>query len=216
MIVPFAAGGPTDLDRARYRRAHGPIARPIRLHHRKARHRRRRYDRRNAGRARGAGRLYTLDLATWSTHVVTPVIYQLQYDDVPGFRSGCLADPDASLLLSLQDGHPGQQFGKELIAWLKADPNAVLLGSAGGTDQVAPVICSTVGNRPASRFRSCAYRGLSPGVAEVMFWPGGSDLLVRSTVLTPCHCKSTMAASRVMLVTAEKRTAVDSRDSDGR
>ena len=75
MIVPFAAGGPTDvIARVVGERMGQSLGQPVVIENVTG-----------AGGTIAAGRVaravpdgYTLDLATWSTHVVTPVLYQLQ------------------------------------------------------------------------------------------------------------------------------------------
>ena len=78
MVVPFAAGGPTDVIGRPAGAVHGTIARPERRG--RGRHRR--------GAARiGVGRVahaapdgYTLSFGHWSTHVANGAIYALPYD----------------------------------------------------------------------------------------------------------------------------------------
>src|SRR5581483_5789100 len=77
MLVPFSAGGPTDtIARVLADRMGKSLGQPVVVENLTG-----------AGGTIAAGRVaraaadgYTLDLATWSTHVVTPVIYKLQYD----------------------------------------------------------------------------------------------------------------------------------------
>ena len=74
MIVPFAAGGPTDvIARVIGERMGQSLGQPVVIENVTG-----------AGGTIAAGRVaraapdgYTLDLATWSTHVVTPVLLSL-------------------------------------------------------------------------------------------------------------------------------------------
>src|ERR1700727_2438171 len=77
MIVPFAAGGPTDvIARVIGERMGQSLGQPVVIENLTG-----------AGGTIAAGRVaraapdgYTLDLATWSTHVVNPVLYHPSYD----------------------------------------------------------------------------------------------------------------------------------------
>src|ERR1700687_3627482 len=77
MIVPFAAGAPTTVTaRVSGERMGQSLGQPVVIENVTG-----------AGGTIAAGRVaraapdgYMLDLATWSTHVVTPVLYQLQHD----------------------------------------------------------------------------------------------------------------------------------------
>src|ERR1700721_1663276 len=71
-----------------------------------------------AGRgARAAPDGYTLDLATWSTHVVTPVLYQLQYDVFRDFEPVVWLTQTPLLLVSRKD-IPAHNM-RERVGWLK-------------------------------------------------------------------------------------------------
>ena len=196
MIVPFAAGGPTDtIARVIGERMGRSLGQSVIIENVTG-----------AGGTIAATRVarappdgYTLDLATWSTHVVTPVIYQLQYDVFKDFEPVAWLTQTPLLLVSKTD-IPANNL-KELIAWLKADPNAVLLGSAGGTDQVAGYLLR---QQTGVRIQIVPYRGLAPAMQDVL--AGRIDLLFDqpSDAMPQIHNGSIKGYA----VTAEKRAAV--------
>jgi tripartite-type tricarboxylate transporter receptor subunit TctC len=165
MIVPFAAGGPTDvIARVIGERMGQSLGQPVVIENVTG-----------AGGTIAAGRGaraapdgYTLDLATWSTHVVTPVLYQLQYDVFRDFEPVAWLTQTPLLLVSRKD-IPANDL-KELVAWLKS--NAVLLGSAGGTDQVAGYLLQ---QQTGAKIQVVPYRGLAPAMQDLL--AGRIDLL---------------------------------------
>jgi tripartite-type tricarboxylate transporter receptor subunit TctC len=165
MIVPFAAGGPTDvIARVIGERMGQSLGQPVVIENVTG-----------AGGTIAAGRVaraapdgYTLDLATWSTHVVTPVLYQLQYDVFRDFAPVAWLTQTPLLLVSRKD-IPANDL-QELVAWLKSNP--VLLGSAGGTDQVAGFLLQ---QQTGAKIQVVPYRGLAPAMQDLL--AGRIDLL---------------------------------------
>ena len=167
MIVPFAAGGPTDvIARVIGERMGQSLGQPVVIENVTG-----------AGGTIAAGRVaraapdgYTLDLATWSTHVVTPVLYQLQYDVFRDFEPVVWLTQTPLLLVSRKD-IPANDL-KELVGWLKGNANPVLLGSAGGTDQVAGFLLQ---QQTGAKIQVVPYRGLAPAMQDLL--AGRIDLL---------------------------------------
>jgi tripartite-type tricarboxylate transporter receptor subunit TctC len=165
MIVPFAAGGPTDvIARVIGERMGQSLGQPVVIENVTG-----------AGGTIAAGRVaraapdgYTLDLATWSTHVVTPVLYQPQYDVFRDFAPVAWLTQTPLLLVSRKD-IPANDL-QELVAWLKSNP--VLLGSAGGTDQVAGYLLQ---QQTGAKIQVVPYRGLAPAMQDLL--AGRIDLL---------------------------------------
>jgi tripartite-type tricarboxylate transporter receptor subunit TctC len=85
--------------------------------------------------ARAAPDGYTLTVGIWNTHVANGVMYPLQYDVVNDFEPIALL-ADAPLLLMGKKDLPANDL-KELIAWLKANPDKASMGTtgAGGPSQ---------------------------------------------------------------------------------
>jgi tripartite-type tricarboxylate transporter receptor subunit TctC len=149
--------------------------------------------------ARAAPDGYTVFIATWSSHVVSPVIYQLPYDVFRDFAPVIWLTQTPLLLVSKKD-MPAHDL-KELVAWLKADQNSVLLGSAGGTDQVAGFLLQ---QQTGAKIQLVPYRGLAPAMQDLI--AGRIDLLFDQPSDALPQIKS--GAIKVFAVTAAKRAAV--------
>jgi tripartite-type tricarboxylate transporter receptor subunit TctC len=196
MLVPFAAGGPTDtIARVIADRMGQSLGQAMVIENLTG-----------AGGTIAAGRVaraaadgYTLDLATWSTHVVTPMIYKLQYDVFRDFDPVVWLTQTPLLLVSRKD-IPASNL-KERVAWLKAKPDPVLLGSAGGTDQVAGYLLQ---QQTGASMQVVPYRGLAPAMQDIM--AGRIDILFDQPSDAVPQIKS--GTIKGYAVTAEKRASV--------
>jgi tripartite-type tricarboxylate transporter receptor subunit TctC len=167
IIVPYAAGGPTDtIARIVGDAMSRALGQPVVVENQPG----------AAGTiaaakvARAAPDGYTLSIATWSSYVVSPVIYQLQYDVVRDF------DPvawltETPLLIVARKSLPADDV-KGLIAWLKVNPQPALQGAAGGTDQVAAYLLQ---QQTGATIQVVNYRGLAPAMQDLV--AGRIDLL---------------------------------------
>jgi tripartite-type tricarboxylate transporter receptor subunit TctC len=126
LVVPFAAGGPVDA-----------VARILSVPMGKALGQTVLVDYTvGAAGTLGVGRVaraapdgYTLSIGHWATHVINAAIYPLQYDvlrDLEPVGMIC-ANP---LLIVARSSLPAKDL-KELIAWLKANPDKASVGTAG-------------------------------------------------------------------------------------
>jgi tripartite-type tricarboxylate transporter receptor subunit TctC len=126
MIVPFAAGGPSDvIGRIVADRMRVSLGQPIIVE--------------NvtsasgtlgvARSARSAPDGYTLGLGTWPTHVLNGAIFQLPYDLRTEFDPVSLLVSNPLLIVSKKN-LPANDL-KELIAWLRANPDKALQGATG-------------------------------------------------------------------------------------
>ena len=196
MIVPYAAGGPTDTiarivgDRMgqtlgqavvveNLAGAAGTIA--------------------AARVARSTADGYTMFIATWSSHVVSPVIYQLSYDVFRDFAPIAWLTQTPLMIVSKKD-LPSNTLA-ELAAWLKASPNPALLGNAGGTDQVAGYL---LGQQTGAKIQLVPYRGLAPAMQDLV--AGRIDLLFDQPSDALPQIKS--GTIKGYAVTASQRAAV--------
>src|SRR5437868_8365132 len=126
MVVPFAAGGPSDViariiaDRMRVSLGQPVIIEAVP----------------SASGLVGVARAvraapdgYTLGLGTWPTHVLNGALFQLPYDLRTDFAPVSLIASNPMLLVSRND-LPAADLN-ELIAWLKANPDQALQGATG-------------------------------------------------------------------------------------
>jgi tripartite-type tricarboxylate transporter receptor subunit TctC len=126
MIVPFAAGGGTDaLARIMAERMRRSLGQPIIIE--------------NVAGATGSigvsravratGDGYTLSIGTLSTHVLTGALYALQYDLLKDLTPVAQLATEP-LLIVTKKGMPAKDL-KELIAWLRANPDKASQGTPG-------------------------------------------------------------------------------------
>src|SRR6195256_3282868 len=169
LIVPFAAGGPTDV-LARILAEHmrltlgqtvlienvtgasGSIAGM------------------RAARATPDGT--TLTIGHWGTHVLNGAVYSLQYDVLNDFEPVALIGNGPQLIIG-KPALPAQNL-KELIGWLKENPNKATAGTAGpgSGSHVAGVFFQ---NQTGTSFSFVPYRGAGPALNDLM--AGHIDLM---------------------------------------
>jgi len=169
LIVPFAAGGPTDV-LARILGAHmqttlgqtivienvtgasGTLA--------------------GLRAARAAPDGYTITIGHWGTHVLNGAIYQLQYDVLHDFAPIALLANGPQLII----GRPtlAARDLKELVGWLKDNPNKVTAGTAGAGSgaHIAGVFFQSM---TGTSFSFVPYRGAGPALNDLM--AGHIDLM---------------------------------------
>ena len=126
MILPFAAGGPTDtLMRIIGARMQVLLGQPVIIE--------------NVSGAAGTislGRVaraapdgYTISVGPMNSHVLTGAIYRLPFDLLNDFEPVALLANNPSVIVSKKDV-PARDL-KELIAWVKANRDKVLVGTSG-------------------------------------------------------------------------------------
>jgi tripartite-type tricarboxylate transporter receptor subunit TctC len=115
---------------------------------------------------------YTIGLGQWSTQVVNPVTYDVPYDIVKDFEPVALLTNTPQLIISRRN-FPAKDI-KELVAWLKANPDkatAATVGVAGGAQVSAVYFQKETG----TTFRFVPYRGGVPAITDIM--SGQIDLM---------------------------------------
>ena len=162
IIAPFPAGGPLDtIARILSEPMRATLGQPIVIE-----------SVAGAGGNIGTGRVaraapdgYTVGIGQWSTHVVNPITYNLPYDVLADFEPVGLIAITPQLIIARKD-FPAADV-KELIAWLKANPDqatAATVGAAGGA-QVASIYFQQA---TGTRFRFVPYRGGGPALQDLM------------------------------------------------
>jgi tripartite-type tricarboxylate transporter receptor subunit TctC len=115
--------------------------------------------------ARAAPDGYTVGIGQWSTHVVNPITYTLQYDVQSDFEPVGLLTITPQLIIARKD-FPAKDI-KELVAWLKANPEKATAGTVGaaGGAQVSSIYFQ---EKIGTKFRFVPYRGGGPAVQDMV------------------------------------------------
>ncbi|MBX9776758.1 MAG: tripartite tricarboxylate transporter substrate binding protein BugD [Xanthobacteraceae bacterium] len=143
---------------------------------------------------------HTLSIGHWSTHVVNGAIYPLPYDMLTDLAPIALLPSNPMIVVS-KKAAPASNL-KELIAWLKANPNRVSAGTAGpgsGT-HVAGVYFQRLTD---TQFTFIPYRGTGPAIQDLM--AGQIDLIVDQAANSLPQVRN--GTIRAYAVTAKQRLA---------
>jgi tripartite-type tricarboxylate transporter receptor subunit TctC len=168
LIVPFAAGGPTDtLARILAEPLKQSLGQAILVE-----------DVTGAGgtigltrAARAAPDGYTVILGNWTSHVGGPALYPIQQDVLQDFEPVARL-PVSRLWVTGKTGFPAKDAA-ELVAWLKANPNKASFGTVGAGSAVH--ICGIyLQNATGTQFQFVPYRGAAPAYQDLI--AGNIDL----------------------------------------
>ena len=119
----------------------------------------------SARAARAAPDGYTLLLGIWNTHVAVAKLLKLDYDVVKDFAPIAFMT-DSPLLLTVHRSLPVNTY-KELVAWLKANPDKLSSGSA-GIGSPPHLLDELVRKQTHTLFQTVHYRGAGPIMQELM------------------------------------------------
>ena len=206
MVVPFAAGGPSDaVARVLAEGMRGPLGQTLTIENVAG-----------AGGTLGTTRTaratpdgYTIMVGLWGTHVVNPVIYTLPYDVPTSFEPAGLISTTPHLIAAKQ-AFPVNDL-KGLIAWLKANPGKATVGhaGAGSPPHVGAVFFQ---NATGTSFQLVPYRGAGPAMQDLV--AGQIDMLIDSPVtvvpqLKAGKIKAFAIAEKTRLASAPEVPTVD-------
>ena len=162
MIVPFPAGGATDtLARFLGERLTAELKQPVVIE--------------NVGGAAGSlgvGRAvraspdgYTLSIGTSTTHMLTGGLYALPFDLLRDLEPIILIGSEPLLIVGRKD-LPADDL-KQLIAWLKANPDKASVGIAGvgATGHLAGIALQ---KETGTKFKFVPYRGNGPAMQDLV------------------------------------------------
>jgi len=162
MIVPYAAGGPTDtiarIMAERMRTSLGQIVLVENIT--------------GAAGTIGVGRVaraapdgYTISIGHWGTHVVNGAIYELPYHVFNDFEPVSLIASNPQLIVA-RKGVPASDL-QGLIAWLKANSATATQGTAGhgSASHVSGVYLQSI---TGVRFQFVPYRGAGPAMQDLV------------------------------------------------
>jgi tripartite-type tricarboxylate transporter receptor subunit TctC len=144
---------------------------------------------------------YTLVLGIWNTHVGNAATYALQYDVVKDFAPIALL-ADAPLLLVAKKAIPANDL-KELIAWLKANPDKASMGTV-GAGSPGHLLGLLLQQETGTRFGLVAYRGAAPQTQDLV--AGQIDMGFANPATALPHVQA--GSIKAFAVTAKNRLAV--------
>lgn len=162
MIVPYPPGGLTDaVGRVVAEGMQGPLGQNVVIE--------------NVGGANGsigsakAARAtpdgHTVLLGIWNTHVAVAKLLKLDYDVVKDFAPIAFMT-DSPLLLTIHKSVPANTY-KELVAWLKANPDKASSASA-GIGSPPHLLDELVRKQTNTQFQTVHYRGAGPMMQALM------------------------------------------------
>jgi len=198
MIVPFAAGGPTDVvARILAEGMRASLGQPVLIE--------------NVTGAAGSiavGRVarsapdgYTLSIGHWSTHVVNGAIYKLPYDLLTDLAPVSLLVSNPQLIVA-NPKVPATDL-KSLVEWIKSNPNKVSAGTAGAGS------ASHIGgiyfqNFSHTSFLFVPYRGTGPAMQDLI--SGQIQLMIDQSSNSLPQVRNKLI--RAFAVTSKTRLAV--------
>jgi len=162
IVVPFAAGGPNDtFARILAERMRGSLGQTVIIE--------------NVGGAggvigvgrvaRAAGDGYTLSFGSLSSHVLNGGLFNLPYDVLNDFEPIAMAIDGPQLLVGRKT-LPANDL-KELLVWLKANPDKATLGHP-GNGSAAHVAGAFMQKETGTHFTLVPYRGGGPVMQDVV------------------------------------------------
>jgi tripartite-type tricarboxylate transporter receptor subunit TctC len=160
MIVPFAAGGPTDrIARIVAEGMRTSLGQPIVIE-----------DVTGASGTIGVGRAvraapdgYTLSMGMWATHVLNGAVFTLPYNLLDDLAPIALLTSNPQLIVAGK-AVPANSL-TELIAWLKANPGKASQGTAGAGTRVSGAFFQSLSG---TSFAFVPYRGSAPAMQDLI------------------------------------------------
>ena len=201
MVVPYAAGGPTDaIARILVERMTASLGQPVVVE--------------NMGGANGSiavGRVaraapdgYTLCLGVWNTHVSNGALYSLQYDVVNDFAPVSLLASFSSMIAA-RKSLPANDL-KQFIAWLKANSNSASQGSA-GVGSLGHIGGVYFQNVTGTRIQHVPYRGSAPAMQDLV--AGRIDMMIDAPVVILPQLRAGTIKAFALLAERRLAQAVD-------
>ena len=196
MIVPVAAGGPTDaVGRILAERMRGSLGQPVIIENVTG-----------ADGSIGPGRVararpdgYTIDLGFLGGHVQNGALYSLQYDVLNDFQpiSPLVAAP---YVIFARKTLPAKDL-RELIAWLKANPDKA---SAAIVTVGVHLITALFAKETGTQFAMVPYRGTAPAMQDLVAGQidFSFDLPVQLSLMRAGSVKAYAVTSEARLETA--------------
>jgi tripartite-type tricarboxylate transporter receptor subunit TctC len=197
IIVPFAAGGPTDvLSRVLGERIRAALGQPVLIENVTG-----------AGGSIGVGRVvsaapdgYTVSIGHFGTHVANAAIYPLKYDLLNDLDP-VVRLPSNPMIVITRKNFPAADL-KELVARLKANPGKISAGTAGagsGSHIASLLLQSLTG----VQMSFVPYRGTGPALQDLV--AGQIDMIIDQA--SNCLQQVRQGTIKAFAVTAPERLA---------
>jgi tripartite-type tricarboxylate transporter receptor subunit TctC len=154
--------------------------------------------------ARSAPDGYTLIYGANVTHVLNAAVYQLNYDVVGDFEPIALIGKTPWLIVA-KNALPVKDL-RELIAWLKANPDKASCGTAGpgSPSHIAGVLFQQV---TGTRFGFVPYRGVAPVIPDLV--SGQIDIAILDPITTLPQIRGGRMKALAMMSKSRTATAPD-------
>src|SRR4051812_2406236 len=195
LVVPFAAGGPTDtLARILGERLRQSLGQTIVIENTTG-----------AAGSIGVGRVvraapdgYTIGIGHWSTHVVNGAIYPLNYDLLKDLDPVALLPANPQLIVT-RPTVPAKDL-QELIAWVKQNQDRISGGTA-GVGSASHIGGIYFQQKTGASYAFVPYRGTGPAIQDLI--AGQIDIMVDQSSNSLPHVQN--GKLRAFAVTAAKR-----------
>jgi tripartite-type tricarboxylate transporter receptor subunit TctC len=197
IIVPFVAGGPTDiLARVLGEHIRADLGQPVLIENVSG-----------AGGSIGVGRAaaaapdgYTISAGHFGTHVANGAIYPLKYDLQRDLDPVARLPSNPMVVVARRD-FPAASLG-ELVAWLRAHPGKATAGTAGAGSgsHIGGVFLANLAGVP---LQFVPYRGTAPALQDLV--AGQIDLIVDQAANSLPQVRQ--GAIKALAVTAASRLA---------
>jgi tripartite-type tricarboxylate transporter receptor subunit TctC len=197
IIVPFAAGGPTDvIGRALAEKMRASLGQPVLIENVTG-----------AGGSIGATRGaqaapdgYTISMGNTGTHVAAGAIYPLKFDLLTDLEPLALIATNPMVIVT-KNGLPAKNLG-ELLALLKANAGQVPTGTAGvgSATHLAGIYFQAV---TGTRLNFVPYRGTGPAMQDLV--AGQIDMIIDQASNSMNQIKA--GSIKALAVSGEKRLA---------
>ena len=197
IVVPFPAGGPTDvLARILAERMRKTLGQPIVVEN-------------TAGAGgniatarviRAAADGYMVSIGHWGTHVVNGAFYTLPFNLLTDFEPVAMIATNPQVILS-KPAVPARNL-KELIAWIGANPDKVLAGN-GGVGASSHMAAVYFESAIRAKLRHVPYKGGAPALQALL----GGEVDIFVTQLATVSTQLQSGKVRAHAVTAKTRQA---------
>jgi tripartite-type tricarboxylate transporter receptor subunit TctC len=206
MIVPFPAGGPTDvLARILAEAMRNTLGQPVVIENVTG-----------AGGSIGVGRVvraapdgYTLSIGQWETHVLNGATYALQYDLVKDLEPVALL-ADTPQWIVAKAAMPANDL-TELIGWMKDNPGKATVGTVGSAGS-GLVAGSYFQKHTGTSFTFVPYRGGAPAIQDLL--AGQIDFMFGQAASTLAHVRAGRLKAYAVLAKSRWTQAPDVPTSD--